>query len=85
MAVQKFLEVSTIHIPNSKAFDEYKELVIAEYDEGFFIMIADVEDYDKYPHWLRDIFRLALINECYRVRIDAIGEDYDHLTVFEWN
>ena len=84
MATQKFFDVSTIHVPSSNAFDDI-DCVIAEYNEGWFLYIPfDPHEIKLLPNWLQAIFEKALYDNCWFVRIDADGEQYDNLKTFDW-
>jgi len=84
MATVKFFDVSTYHIPSSTAMNVFCELIIAEYPEGYFLYLPDEDEFDQYPQWLSNIFKLALANQCYHIRIDADGHTYDELESFDW-
>ena len=83
MAIQKFFEVSTIHMPYH---DAYKTLdcIIAEYEHGVFLWITDEEQMVLLPKWFYDICKLALANDCHYIRFDADGHIYDELNQFNW-
>ena len=84
--IQKFFDVSTVHMPYSMAYKDssVNDYLIANYDEGFFAWIPGGEELDELPEWFRDICELAIQDDCHRIRVDADGEVYDELKLYDW-
>lgn len=81
--IQKFLDVSTIHMPSSNAYEEL-DCVIADYDEGFFAFVPMADEIVDAPEWFREMCELAIQNDCQRIRVDSCGEEYDELKKYNW-
>ena len=75
---------------NSRVLGKYiPSFVVFKKDVfGYFIYLGalygDVDEYDPLPGDLRDIFKLAVKNNCLWLCLDCDGPIVDGLTIYEW-
>jgi len=85
MTIQRFLDVSTTHMPRTNVAKEISDYVLAEGDEDLFVWVPELDqDYTIIPDWFRTVCEFALTSDCYYIRFTPDGTRYDELEQFDW-
>jgi hypothetical protein len=82
--VEKYLDISTAHIPPHLLNGEC-DCKIGNYPEGAFFYVPYMEDgefIDEVPKELVEIFKYAFENECVIIRFDRDGMEFKEFPVY---
>lgn len=84
MSIEKYLDISTAHVPPN--FDEVRNMpLITKYDYGWFLYVPDKgTEHTVWPVYLIRIIEYARKNNVSIIRLDADAVEIDALETFNW-
>lgn len=83
--VQKVLDLSTAHMPESSPY--FGELRSAEHVYGWIVWVIDFREdpaQPNFPKWLEPIMLMALAEDCMLIHFDRDAAKIEGLQEYDW-